>query len=237
MDSELLDVEQDREVFESAHREPEFNEKLRESWVYHEFCLEGETFDRKQFQDILAGQKAEHISDERRFEQIRIHNEIIGELLEGHESDADPQSLDWLKGMHRRLTEPVAAEESSPYRQQEVSPGVYYLDVIEPDGVEEAIQSLTDEPPSGKAHPVENLADFHAEFMRIFPFDARTGLVGRLSLNCSLLQHGYPPAIVHKTERDEYFNALKSAPETLVEVVVEGIKNTGRAAAEYTTMQ
>jgi len=50
-------------------------------------------------------------------------------------------------------------------------------------------------------HPVE----------RIHPFTDGNGRVGRLLLNFTLLQRGYPPAVIPKAQRPRYLQALELA--------------------------
>jgi Fic family protein len=54
----------------------------------------------------------------------------------------------------------------------------------------------------------EILAQKHIEFERIHPFSDGNGRIGRLLINYSLLQLGYPPAIILREFKLEYFNYL-----------------------------
>jgi hypothetical protein len=44
-------------------------------------------------------------------------------------------------------------------------------------------------------------------------------------MNLMLLRNGYPPAIVHSTERQRYYEALKGTPNTMMQIVQEAIEN------------
>ncbi len=63
----------------------------------------------------------------------------------------------------------------------------------------------------GPRHPMEELAELHAEFERIHPFPDGNGRVGRLVLNLLLVRWGYPPAVIHKQNRTRYLDSLKRA--------------------------
>ena len=69
--------------------------------------------------------------------------------------------------------------------------------------------------------------------MKVFPFDAKTGFVGRLMLNAMLIRHDYPPAIIHAEDRHVYFAALDGHPQDMVPVVVEAISATIQAASQH----
>ncbi|WP_232336851.1 Fic family protein [Planococcus lenghuensis] len=62
-------------------------------------------------------------------------------------------------------------------------------------------------------HPVELAADFHAKFACTLPFTRGNGHVSRLLMNLSLMESGFPPAIISSDEKNrlQYFTALESA--------------------------
>lgn len=60
----------------------------------------------------------------------------------------------------------------------------------------------------GRIHPLEIAAMIHGRFERIHPFSDGNGRVGRFLINTILVNSGYPPLIVRKTQRESYLNAL-----------------------------
>ena len=80
------------------------------------------------------------------------------------------------------------------------------------------------------AHPVVHAATHHAWFERIHPFVDGNGRVGRLLLNFMLLQHGYPPAVILKTQRPRYLHGLTLSDEgnwnLLAEVIARAVSGT-----------
>ncbi|MEK6867465.1 MAG: Fic family protein [Nanoarchaeota archaeon] len=81
-----------------------------------------------------------------------------------------------------------------------------------------------------KMHPLQKAALFHARFEKIHPFEDGNGRVGRILLNAILLEHGYPPLIIRKTQRVAYFGALAAADknhyEKLFHFLIEKYKKT-----------
>jgi hypothetical protein len=65
----------------------------------------------------------------------------------------------------------------------------------------------------------------HYDLLRVFPFTTDSGKVARLFMNLLLLRHGYPPAIVHSTERQRYYEALKGSSAAMTQIVQEAIEN------------
>jgi Fic family protein len=60
-------------------------------------------------------------------------------------------------------------------------------------------------------HPIRTAAFIHHELSRIHPFVDGNGRVARLLTNLYLMQHGYPPLIVKKTDRRRYYQSLQQA--------------------------
>ena len=66
----------------------------------------------------------------------------------------------------------------------------------------------------------------HYDLLRVFPFPQDSGKVARLLMNLLLLRSGYPPAIIHSTERQRYYEALKGSLPTIISMVNESIRNS-----------
>jgi Fic family protein len=57
------------------------------------------------------------------------------------------------------------------------------------------------------------LAQSHCQFERIHPFSDGNGRTGRLVLNLILVRLGFPPTIILKSRRKQYFKALEEADQ------------------------
>lgn len=58
-------------------------------------------------------------------------------------------------------------------------------------------------------HPVKIAADAHYKLVSIHPWVDGNGRTARLLMNLILIQHGYPPAIIRKEERQRYLDSLE----------------------------
>lgn len=52
------------------------------------------------------------------------------------------------------------------------------------------------------------ILDTHIQFERIHPFSDGNGRTGRMIMNYSLLQQGFPPLIIEKETKDQYIEFL-----------------------------
>lgn len=58
---------------------------------------------------------------------------------------------------------------------------------------------------------IELATVFHHKFVYIHPFFDGNGRTVRLAMNLLLMRHGFPPAIILKTDRKKYYDALNQA--------------------------
>lgn len=61
---------------------------------------------------------------------------------------------------------------------------------------------------SAALHPVARAALAHHRLVAIHPFIAGNGRTARLAMNVLLLQQGYPPTIIMKVNRLQYYRVL-----------------------------
>ena len=73
--------------------------------------------------------------------------------------------------------------------------------------------------------PIRVASRAHYELLRVFPFQTDSGKVARLFMNLLLLRAGHPPAIVHSTERQRYYESLRGSLPSLIQMVTESILN------------
>jgi Fic family protein len=80
-----------------------------------------------------------------------------------------------------------------------------------PEKVEEKMKELIEWYSNNEdRHPLQRAAIFHGKFEKIHPFDDGNGRVGRLLVNIILLNKGYSPLIIRKSQKISYFSALEA---------------------------
>ena len=60
-----------------------------------------------------------------------------------------------------------------------------------------------------------------------------SGKVGRLLMNYFLIRAGYLPAVIHSSDRQAYYEALKQGPEALRVIIVEAMEQAVDAGVRH----
>jgi len=118
---------------------------------------------------------------------------------------------------------------SVKYRKDIPQHRLYFHEYAPPDKIAYRVRQIVDwlngpEPKKIKS-PVRIASRVHYDLLRVFPFPNDSGKVARLLMNVILLRSGYPPAIIHSTERQRYYEALKGSLPTIMSMVNEAIQN------------
>jgi Fic family protein len=235
MNLTYLEIDKQRADYEliRSQRRNDFEERLALSWVFHDHALEGVVLTQEDLNRAVNEMPVRNYCDGRTHASLRRLLCLTRFL---HESAAagEDVSLAWLKEVHAKLCDPCD-ESAGRYRKRDSSPGVYNLNVSSAATISYHLRKFLDlyENELKDFHPIRTAAFAHWEFMKVFPFDERTGVVGRLMMNFILIRNGYPPAIIHAMDRHHYFAALDGHRSDLVPVLTEAIMATLSAAECY----
>lgn len=236
MNLTYLEIDYSRSTYDamSPTMRAAFTHKLLISWLYHEHALEGVVLSEEDIDRALTNKPCRNYCDGRTQRSQQMLHRAILSLLDGPRDAGKSMDMEWLKQLHTDMSDPQS-DQAGRYRKRDSSPGVYNLDVVPHASISYYLRKFMTmyEEQLIHMHPVRAAALAHWEFMRVFPFDERTGLVGRLMLNYILISNDYPPAIIHANDRHLYFAALSSHPNDLVPLIVESIKATIGAAEHF----
>jgi Fic family protein len=235
MNLAYLEVDHQRAVYTSMRpmKREAFWERLVLSWLYHDHALEGVVVTQQDLARALDGLPCRSYCDARvQGSLLRLKAAIA--YIEESAARGDDLTMEWVKDLHARLC-PEGDEGAGRYRKRGTSPGVYNLDVVAPASISYHFRKFFDllDGELESLHPLRKAAIAHWEFMKVFPFDERTGVVGRLMMNFILLKHKYPPGIIHAMDRHHYFGALSGHRTDLVPVLVEAVSATIEAARNF----
>lgn len=189
--------------------------KLREhesvEWTHHSTALEGNTLTLRETQIVLEGFTIGN-------KTLREHLEVIDhkEAIDFLESCIQKEVLTehFIRQIHSLVLKRSSPDQAGKYRTGQVF--ITGSRHIPPPGIEvpARIQELVQEFNSKSfIHPIYRAAWLHWKIVWIHPFTDGNGRTARLMMNFSLMQDGYPPAIIEKEQRGKYLNALELADE------------------------
>jgi Fic family protein len=216
--------------------------------AHHSTAMEGNTLIEREVQLLLFSGRAYG------GKELKAYLEVKGyaDAAEWVYAQAKAPAGDWavsqteLREIHRRVVQPVWQFFPPDDLHPRDAPGEFRHGEVEPlrpgfkppdstdvrpqvsDWLVRARRLSEDAVPEG-AHIIEDFAAVHADFERIHPFPDGNGRTGRLVLNLLLVKSGYPPAVIHKQERNKYLDGLKRAddgdPGLLGEVLARSVKH------------
>ncbi len=215
--------------------EPEFQKAYRESldmsWVYHDSALEGTVYTSQELRaamdptaPIVTDSSLQPICEE-----IRRHREALDYIRDYAVKKRQPLTIDVVKKIYLILHPEEGDIKTVKYRKDIPQHRLYFHEYAPPDKITYKVRQVIDwvnDPETRRTRSAVRIAArAHYDLLRVFPFTTDSGKVARLFMNLLLLRSGYPPAIVHSTERQRYYEALKGSSATMTQIVHEAIEN------------
>ncbi len=215
--------------------EDEFQRAYRESfemsWIYHDSAMEGVVYTFQELKTAIDPNIAvvPDSSLQPVCEEIRRHKAAIDYVRDLAEKRRTPITVDTVRKIYLILHPEEGDLKSVKYRKDIPQHRLYFHEYAAPDKINYRVRQVIDwlngPEPKKIRHPVRIAARMHFDLVRVFPFAVDSGKVARLLMNLVLLRSDYPPAIIHSTERQRYYEALKGALPVIVQMVNEAIEN------------
>lgn len=186
----------------------EFVNGFAMSWIYHENALEGIVLTHAEITSALNGRPIapETYGDVR---NLKLAMDLIRREAAEVGGKID---MALLRRIHATLGSNDPNFQPARYRKDIPLHRAYFHDIAQPQLIPSRIAKLLDwamDNDPDEEDAVRFAAQFHHEFMSVFPFAEHTGKTGRLVLNYVLMRHGYLPVIFHATERQRYYDTLR----------------------------
>lgn len=209
-----------------------YRENLDMSWIYHDSALEGSVYTVQELRAAIdpTGYQGEIDSSMQPvIEEILRHREALDFIRDLAGKRKQPITIDTIKQIYLILHPEEGDVKSVRYRKDVPQHRLYFHEYAAPDKIAYKVRDVVDwinDPETRRTRTTLRLAArAHYDLLRAFPFPEDSGKVARLLLNLLLLRGGYPPAIVHSTERQRYYEALKGSSATMTQIVQEAIDN------------
>jgi Fic family protein len=208
-----------------------YRENLDMSWIYHDSALEGVVYTFQELKTaidpmstVVADSSLQPVCEE-----IRRHREALDYIRDYATKRRLPINLDVVKKIYVILHPEEGDVKTVRYRKDVPQHRLYFHEYAAPDKIavkmRQILDWIADPETKSSRNSVRIAARAHYDMVRVFPFTHDSGKVARLFMNLMLLRNGYPPAIVHSTERQRYYEALKGSSAAMTQIVQEAIDN------------
>jgi Fic family protein len=190
------------------------HEQLTVEWIYNSNAIEGNTLSLRETQLILeTGLTIGGKSLREHFEVIN-HKDAIA-YVEDLASQRTSLTPFHVRQIHKLVMAKIDDENAGQYRQLPVriaAAGHEPPEAWQAPGLVEAWATwLTG--PALDLHPVVRAALAHHRLVSIHPFLDGNGRTARLVMNLLLMREGYPPTIILKVDRRQYYRVLAQADQ------------------------
>ena len=207
------------------------NEQLTIEWIYNSNAIEGSTLSLRETQLILEqGITIGGKSLREHFEVIN-HQEAI-KLVASLAGKQDPLTAFDVRQIHALVLTKIDDENADQYRNEPVRiVGAAH----EPPPAWDIPAQMDDwtswlQAQAGVMEVVPLAAMAHHRLVAIHPFIDGNGRTARLIMNLILMRHGYPPAIITRVNRQQYYRVLAQAdgghPTPLVNFVGRAVERS-----------
>lgn len=208
-----------------------YRDNLDMSWIYHDSALEGVVYTFQELRTAIdpTAQVVADSSLQPACEEIRRHREALHFIRDYAPKKRQPITVDLMKRIYLILHPEEGDLKTVKYRKDIPQHRLYFHEYAPPDKITYKVRAIIEwvnDPETRRTRsPIRLASRAHYDLLRVFPFPTDSGKVARLLMNLLLLRSGYPPAIVHSTERQRYYDALKGSNTAMTQIVQESIDN------------
>lgn len=208
-----------------------YKENLDMSWIYHDTAIEGTVYTVQELRAAIDPSFQADVDSSLQpvVEEIRRHREALDFIRDQAVRRRQPITVDLIKKIFLILHPEEGDIKTVKYRKDIPQHRLYFHEYAPPDKVTYKVRQIVDwinDPETRRTRtPVRLATRAHYDLLRVFPFANDSGKVARLMMNLLLLRSGFPPAIVHSTDRQRYYEALKGSSATMNSIVQEAIDN------------
>jgi len=188
------------------------NQQLTIEWIYNSNAIEGSTLTLRETQLILeTGLTIGGKSLREHFEVIN-HKEAI-EYVEALVAGDEPVTPFHVRQIHKLVLSRIDDESAGQYRTLPVTIAGSAHQPPESWEMPRLMGEWGDwlNGPALALHPVERAALAHHRLVALHPFIDGNGRTARLVMNLLLMRDGYPPTIVLRVNRGQYYRVLARA--------------------------
>ena len=207
-----------------------FQEQVDMSWIYHDTALEGSVLSFHELKSAIDKDVVSDVSLIPTYDEIRAHKAAIDFVRETAGARKKvPITLELLKKLQEMVSPDDPEVKDGTFRKETPVHRLYFHDIAAPEKIAGEMKKLGEwlaDPETKKLSALRMASKLHFKLMQIFPYTRHTGKLARLGMNLVLLRSGYPPAIVHSTERQRYYEALRGPSLALHNLMLDSLENS-----------
>ncbi|MDD9944868.1 MAG: Fic family protein [Myxococcales bacterium] len=214
-----------------------YNYRLDVSWIHHDSALEGVVYEPH---ELVAAIDDNVVSDSALmpvYDEIRQYKAAIDHARALAKRPHLDITLDTLRDLYQFLAPEETDKGQVKYRRDIPLHRLYFHEIAPPDKIGPRMRQLLGWLEDGEArkhmHPTRAASKAHYQLLQIFPFPKHSGKVARLMMNAMLMHAGYPPAILHSTDRQGYYEALRQGPDEVATVIHDALENAVHSGLRY----
>ena len=222
----------------------DFDERCKIAYIYHDSALEGIVLTYHELRAAVDRKVASDTSLIPTYQEIKNHSDALDTIQEHCREEMAKKSrvrnpkvtAQLVYDLHVLLSKNLPRKSPGALRKDMPLHRTYFHDIAEPQNIEAGIKEVcegVDHPDFRAQHPINQACLFHHSFMRVFPFGDSTGKVGRLVMNYFLMRAGYLPAVIHASDRQQYYEALKHGPESLRGLIIDSMEQAVDAGVRH----
>lgn len=214
----------------------EYESRFEMSWIHHDSAIEGIVYEPSELAAALSDAPVSDaallpVHDEIRQFRTAIH--LIKQLAQAKDK---PLVID-LPLIEKIYVTLAPEDPEAKFRKDIPLHRLYFHEIAPPDKIPLKIKALTQwlesDDTTRTMHATRIAARAHYLFLQAYPYPKHSGKVGRLLMNLMLLREGYPPAILHATDRQRYYDALRTSADATSAIVLEALENSLDSAVRY----
>jgi Fic family protein len=212
----------------------EYNARFEMSWIHHDSAIEGIVYEPAELATALSDAPVTDNALLPVYDEIRQFKGAIQLIRQLAQDKKLPIDQPLIEKLYMTLS---PEEPEAKFRKDIPLHRLYFHEIAPPDKIPLKMKALTQWLESDDTlrtmHATRIAARAHYMFLQAYPYPKHSGKVGRLMMNLMLLRDGYPPAILHATDRQRYYDALRTSADATSTIVLEALENSLHSAIRY----
>ena len=197
------------------------------SWIFHENGLEGVVLTYPEIKSAVDNKIISDVSLLPTYQDIKNQKVTVDLIREKSQSKRFNITVGFLKELHGTLVQ--NPEDAGVYRKDIPIHRTYFHEIAQPAKIHASLLKVLEYMKARQdkeMHTIELAANVHHRFMRVFPFSDYSGIIGRLVANFLMMRAGYLPVIIHASDRQRYYEALRGSERDFRLFVAEAMENS-----------